>query len=384
MLDKRNISAKHNNPNNERKIEDLDKRVLKNYSDETSSSILGFNKLIYHPEKLVGLKNNTNAFPLTATLSLGNYCNHGCLWCSTAYFREAEANKINYEKISNWLEKASARGLKGVGYVGNGEPLAFKMFSELANKIGGLGLDQGIFTNGYLIDRFEDVLLEHFTYIRISLDAGSKEVHAWGHDVPESHFEKIIANLERVIAKRKDGTPTVGVQFATHQHNIDDLENCARICQDIGVDYLSIKPIFDRGTVRDKIEKNTLTLDDFDRAYEKVLPYQNDAFKIFYRPQQVLSEENEQNMLVYNKCVAGFFGVNIYEDGEITGCGPHHVSVGTLDTDMDELEDNIKALVHKLDLKNCPAGCRYHALNYQVHKILNKEDFAGVEHINLI
>ena len=110
MLDKRIISAKHNNPNNERKIEDLDKRVLKNYSDETSSSILGFNKLIYHPEKLVGLKNNTNAFPLTATLSLGNYCNHGCLWCSTAYFREAEANKINYEKISNWLEKASARG----------------------------------------------------------------------------------------------------------------------------------------------------------------------------------------------------------------------------------------------------------------------------------
>ena len=84
----------------------------------------------------------------------------------------------------------------------------------------------------------------------------SKEVHAWGHDVPESHFEKIIANLEHVIAKRKDGTPTVGVQYATHQHNIDDLENCARICQDIGVDYLSIKPIFDRGTVRDKIEKN--------------------------------------------------------------------------------------------------------------------------------
>ena len=58
-----------------------------------------------------------------------------------------------------------------MGYVGNGEPLAFKMFGELATKIGGLGLDQGIFTNGYLIDRFEDVLLEHFTYIRISLDA---------------------------------------------------------------------------------------------------------------------------------------------------------------------------------------------------------------------
>ena len=193
-----------------------------------------------------------------------------------------------------------------------------------------------------------------------------------GHDVPESHFEKIIANLEHVIAKRKDGTPTVGVQYATHQHNIDDLENCARICQDIGVDYLSIKPIFDRGTVRDKIEKNTLTLDDFDRAYDRVLPYQMIRSRFSIAHNKFYPKKMSKICLCITSVLLDF-GVNIYEDGEITGCGPHHVSVGTLDTDMDELEDNIKALVDKLDLKNCPAGCRYHALNYQVHKILNKK-----------
>ena len=384
MLDNRNISNKHNNPNNERDKSDLDKRFLKKYSDETSSSILGFNKLMYHPEKLVGVKNRTNVFPITATLSLGNYCNHGCLWCSTAYFREADANKIDYDKVIAWLQKARERGLSGVGYVGNGEPLAFKMFGKLATRVAELGLDQGVFTNGYLIDRFEEVLLDHFTYIRVSLDAGSEEIHSRLHDVPKSHFGKIISNLAAIIKKRDQKKPTVGVQFATHQHNIHGLEDCARICADIGVDYLSIKPVFDRGTVKDKIEKNSLAKEDYDRAYDKVTPFENENFKVFYRPQQVIAEENEQNMLIYDKCFASFFGVNVYENGDITGCGPHHVKVGDLDTDFDELEKNIKELVDKLDLVKCPSGCRYHALNYQLHKIINMNQFAGDEHLNLI
>lgn len=384
MIDNRDISNKHNNPNNTRDASELDKRFLKRYSDETNSSILGFNKLIYHPEKLVGVKNRTNVFPITATLSLGNYCNHGCLWCSTAYFREAEANQINFEKISSWLEKAAPRGLKGVGYVGNGEPLAFKMFRQLAEKVGDLGLDQGIFTNGYLIDRYQDVLLENFTYIRVSLDAGSKEIHSQLHDVPESHFGKIVHNLGNIIERRDSNKPTVGVQFATHQHNIGDLENCAKICSDIGVDYLSIKPVFDRGSVKDKIEKNSLLKEDYDRAYENVQKYENENFRIFYRPQQVIAEENEQNMLVYKKCFASFFGINIYEDGDITGCGPHHVKIGDLDMNLDQLETNIKNLVDKLDLVNCPSGCRYHPLNFQLHKILYSDEFADDEHLNLI
>ena len=69
--------------------------------------------------------------------------------------------------------------------------------------------------------------------------------------------------------KRSD-KPAIGFQYATHQHNINDLENAIKIAVDSGVQYLSIKPVFDRGSVRDKIEKNNLTKDDLNRAYEKV------------------------------------------------------------------------------------------------------------------
>ena len=62
---------------------------------------------------------------------LGNYCNHGCLWCSTAYWRQDDSNSMDFTKITKWLSEAKKRGLRGVGYVGNGEPLAYKQFSNL-------------------------------------------------------------------------------------------------------------------------------------------------------------------------------------------------------------------------------------------------------------
>ena len=99
--------------------------------------------------------------------------------------------------------KSKKRGLKGVGYVGNGEPLAYKKFSELVENVGNLNLDQGVFTNGFLIDRFHNQLLNNFTYVRISLDAGSEMIHSELHDAPIHHFKKIISNLELLIKKEK-------------------------------------------------------------------------------------------------------------------------------------------------------------------------------------
>ena len=189
MLDNRSISNKHNNPNNTRDKSDLNKRSLDIYEDDTFFDLIGYGKLLYHPEKIIGIKNDTNPFPITATLSLGNFCNHGCLWCSTAYFRESDSISINSEKILNWIKNAKKKGLRGIGYVGNGEPLAFKKFKEISSEVNNLDIDQGIFTNGYLIDRYQDELL-NFAYVRISLDAGSAKVHSELHACPETSFIK--------------------------------------------------------------------------------------------------------------------------------------------------------------------------------------------------
>ena len=87
----------------------------------------------------------------------------------------------------------------------------------------------------------------------------------------------------------------------------------------MGVDYVNIKPVFDRGSVGDK-KKKYLNTKRFDDLYSKIVKYVSKDFKIYYRPHQIYSENNSQNMLAYNRCFAPMLGVNIYEDGNIVGC----------------------------------------------------------------
>ena len=62
-------------------------------------------------------------------------------------------------------------------------------------------------------------------------------------------------NFAAIIKTRKNNLPTIGVQYATHHKDISDLYNCAKECSQIGVDNISVKPVFNRGSVGERIEK---------------------------------------------------------------------------------------------------------------------------------
>ncbi len=335
-------------------------------------NILGFEKLIYHREKLFKLERNEKQFAVHATLSLGNFCNHRCLWCTAYEYQLSKSKLMDFDVLTNWLTRAHAKGLKAVGYVGNGEPTAYPRFNELVDYVGSIGLQPGMFTNGYLLDRVEEEVLKNFTYIRVSLDAGSKEMHARMHDVSDTHYDKIMNNLRSLVSKRTSDSPTIGVQYATHHENLEDLYNSARQSSEIGVDYFSVKPVFNRGSVGERIKKNNLTHERVTQIVQEIRhDFESDQFSVYYRPHQFMSEEANRNTLAYNKCVAGFFNLNVYEDGEIIYCGPHRVPVGKITDDLDVVEENVLAVSEQLDLSKCPGGCRYHGLNYMADTVLN-------------
>ena len=188
-----------------------------------------------------------------------------------------------------------------------------------------------------------------------------------------------------MIDKREGKTPTVGIQYATHHENISDLYNSAQLAHQIKADYFSIKPVFNRGSVGERIDKNNLTYDEITTIANKIKEdFENENFSIFYRPHQILSHEQEHTIFNYKMCVAGFFNVNIYEDDKIVYCGPHRISVGKITDNLDEIEKNIIKLSKKLDLSKCPAGCRYHDLNNVVDNILNPEMISKKNHINFV
>ena len=344
---------------------------------------LGFEKLLYHPERLQLLREGRPQFPLHLTISLGNYCNHKCLWCTAYEFQQTKANQIDKDELLNFLESAVNRGTKAVGYVGNGEPTTYKEFGLLSDEVRALGLQQGIFTNGYLIDRFKDHLLNNFTYVRVSLDAGSTETHSSMHDVNDQ-FDKIIENIAELVEAKNGDFPTIGIQYAVHHRNLNDLKKSAILAKKIGVNYFSIKPVFNRGSVGERIEKNRLTNQDLSPlVYDLRRELECHDFSIFFRQHQIESESANRNILLYDKCVAGTFNLNVYEDGALVYCGPHRIAVGKIDDDFDIIERRILEISEKLDLSKCPAGCRYHALNQLVDTVLTPER-AAPYHINFL
>ncbi len=332
--------------------------------------ILGFDKLLYHHERIRKIGRGERAFPVHATVSLGNYCNHACLWCSVFEQQQKLATAMDADKLLDFLSRASAHGLKAVGYVGNGEPTAHPEFARIVEETARLGLEQGMFTNGALLHRYEDAVRAHFTYLRISLDAGSRAMHDRMHAV-QGHFERVIENVAGLIARREGGRPTVGIHYATHHENIGDLFESARLARDIGADYFSVKPVFNRGSVGERIEKNRLTFEDLAPVVAEARgAFESRDFRFYFRPFQIISEEADRNVLTYDRCVAGYFNVNVYEDESVVFCGPHHVPVGRMDDDLSDIESRIAELSPQLDLSRCPAGCRYHALNHLVDTVL--------------
>lgn len=349
------------------------------------TNYLSFNKILYHPHHMLALQEDKAIFPLHATVSLGNFCNHKCLWCTAFEYQKEKATLMDSDALLVFLKQAKARGLKAVTYVGNGEPTVHPKFKELISEVHALGLEQGMFTNGYLLERYEADILKFFTWVRVSLDAGSQEMHAKMHDV-KNHFDTIMANVQNLILKRgTNPQPTIGVQYALHHENISDLYRAAALCKELHVDYFSIKPVFNRGSVGERIAKNTLSHEQIEMVVDKIKDeLEMPEFKVFYRPHQLLSHAQEKTIFSYERCVAGFFNINVYEDNRIIYCGPHRISVGKLTDTVETIEANIYALSKQLNLSKCPAGCRYHELNHLVHPLLSQENFYASWHLNFI
>lgn len=349
------------------------------------TNYLDFNfKLLHHPEHLVAIKQGIPVFPVHATVSLSNVCNHKCLWCTAYESQKEQYTILSASNLLHFLERAARKGLKAVTYVGNGEPTTYPNFGKLVTDLSIIGLEQGMFTNGYLLNQLTLEQIFHFTWIRISLDAGSTTVHDSIHGI-SGHFDTIIGNIKRILSARKEIFPTVGVQYAVHQKNLNDLYTCARQMKELGVNYFSIKPVFNRGSVGQRIEENTLTLDSLLPIVECIKnDFESDNFLIFFRPQQILNHEQGHATIPYSLCGAGFFNISINEDGQIIYCGPHKTAIGKISDSTSTIEKEILKISATLDLRKCPPGCRYHPLNQLLHTIINPSLNSKSSHIRFI
>ena len=183
--------------------------------------------------------------PPVLNLDLTNKCNFKCKHC---YVEDIISNRIEMPKevAIKIIREATAAGVKSILFTGGGEPTLHPDFAECVRLAFRLGLQIGLTTNGSNI-LGSKTWYPYFKYIRISVDAGTKETYAKVHGTSEDMFGHVLEQASDIIEKKSHcyglgESYTVGMAFLVTPHNYTEIREALKLAEDTGFDYLSIRP----------------------------------------------------------------------------------------------------------------------------------------------
>tara|TARA_Y100000034_G_C6910131_1_gene424125 strand:- start:10729 stop:11823 length:1095 start_codon:yes stop_codon:yes gene_type:complete len=207
-------------------------------------------KLAWHPEKLEALRDEKITAPICVRIKPTNKCNHRCFYCS--YDPDAEDknllsggfkrnDEIPRDKMMEILDDFKEIGVKAITYSGGGEPLIYPHIEEAFKKTLENKIDLSIITNGQTLSGVLADYLKNAKWVRISLDACSKEIFSESRKVSGKFYEKLEKNLQE-FAKNKEDFCELGINFVVHHLNKDTVYEAARHFKQLGVNHVKFTP----------------------------------------------------------------------------------------------------------------------------------------------
>lgn len=185
--------------------------------------------------------------PLTAVVYPSYVCNHACPGCSYGELNRKENVFFDPNSFDKLLKSLHRLEVKSIELSGGGEPTLHPKFGELVKQSANEGFELGLLTNGSLLSgEIADLIAEHFTYIRVNIDASDEQIYNQMHSPPETFgFQILLKNLEEVISKRNQRNPklTVGAKALVCQSNMNYIEDIINLSRDVGCDYIQFKPM---------------------------------------------------------------------------------------------------------------------------------------------
>ena len=316
-----------------------------------------------------------------------NLCNHKCSFCALDYLK-SKGSAIDKEVLISNLKDMAGFGVKAVMFGGEGEPFMYAALPEVIEKARSFGLDIATTTNGVLFtpDKFESVL-KNISWIKFSIDAGTKEKYAKVHGTREEDFPKLIENIELAVKyKDEHGLKCrIGCQLLLLNDNIDEAETLTKLLKGFGVDYLVLKPYSQHP---DSINKQLFDIKKHDSFLIDIAErYSSESFKVVYRKH---SAQEVDAKIEYDKCFGLNFFALIDALGNILPCNIFYEKEDYYYGNINEKSfseiwkgDQRKKVIEKLykqGCEDCRKACR---MNF-VNKYLDTEKNRDKEHINFI
>ncbi|AWL01650.1 pyrroloquinoline quinone biosynthesis protein PqqE [Stutzerimonas stutzeri] len=174
--------------------------------------------------------------PLWLLAELTYRCPLQCPYCSNPLDFARSHDELS---TAEWIEvfrQAREMGAAQLGFSG-GEPLVRQDLVELIAAARGLGYYTNLITSGIglteeKIASFADAGLDH---IQISFQAADEEVN----NLLAGSQKAFAHKLEMARAVKKHGYPMV-LNFVTHRHNIDNIEQIIRLCIELEADFVEL------------------------------------------------------------------------------------------------------------------------------------------------
>ncbi len=185
--------------------------------------------------------------PPSLGIDLYGVCNvkPPCVYCEWDYSKGLEGDHVDTPFTRETLAEWGPFFDNAVHLVNCsiGEPFMMRNFDELLDIFGNTGKVLEMTTNGQILtERNIQRLLDRHIDLYISLDAATPLTYS---RLRNDTFEKILRNLRRLIeAKGGRGRfPHVFLVFMPMRCNVDELDDFVRLCADLQVDRMVLRPL---------------------------------------------------------------------------------------------------------------------------------------------
>jgi MoaA/NifB/PqqE/SkfB family radical SAM enzyme len=185
--------------------------------------------------------------PPTLGIDLHGACNvkPPCVYCEWDHSKELEGENVErpftletLAEYGEFFENAAALQNCSVG-----EPFMMRNLDALLDAFGSRGKSLEMTTNGQILtERNIQKLLGRKVQLYVSLDAATAETYA---RLRNDTFERILGNVRRLVEAKggPGGLPKVFLVFMPMRANVSELEAFVKLCAELRVDRLVLRPL---------------------------------------------------------------------------------------------------------------------------------------------
>ena len=216
------------------------------------------NKALFAIDRLALLKSGAQPSPVHLQLVLSDLCNHNCNFCAYRQdgYQSSELFIVKDEKgntIKNpnrmitthdaiqIVRDCKELGVKAIQFTGGGEPTVHPNCSIIIDVAHSLGIETSLVTNGSKLNSAMRESLMGSSWVRISLDAGTKETYRMIRGLnSDSMWDSVLRDVNNLAVERNQNKSGlyIGISFVVTKDNWEEIPEAAKIAKEIGADSI--------------------------------------------------------------------------------------------------------------------------------------------------